>query len=226
MISHTRKIRLLRRAVLTFLWLSPFATITEGVSEETHGWEEGAPLPEGAIKAISEMRLSSSPFDTRYSEMTLSGQELGTLARSLEADLKKLQEESKGIRVEEDELELRIIFDSDILFDFDKAAIRPDAEASLSALTAVLKSFKDKTIRIIGHTDNKGSHKYNEALSRRRADSVSAWLVRQSELHGFRFESMGRGESQPIANNALPDGRDDPDGRQKNRRVEIEIPKT
>jgi outer membrane protein OmpA-like peptidoglycan-associated protein len=215
----------LRRITLVLALLIVSMPVIDGVCEERHGWDEGAPLPADAVKTTSEIRSFSSPLDTGYQEISLSGKGIDTFQKALATDLKKLQEQSKGIRIEDEQLRLRIIFESDLLFDFDKAAIRPDAEATLSALVPVLKGFKDKVIKVVGHTDSKGSDTYNQTLSTKRADSVRSWLLARSELRDFRFEALGRGETQPIASNSLPDGSDDPAGRQKNRRVEIEIPK-
>ena len=75
-----------------------------------------------------------------------------------------------------------------------------------------------------GHTDAKGDDAYNQRLSDRRADSVRQWLARQ-RLGSLKFSAKGFGETQPVAPNTKPDGADDPDGRQKNRRVEIVIGK-
>jgi outer membrane protein OmpA-like peptidoglycan-associated protein len=70
-----------------------------------------------------------------------------------------------------------------------------------------------------------GSDSYNDALSKKRAESVKAWLISRDELKNFSLEAIGRGERYPIAPNSQPNGNDDPEGRQKNRRVEVEIPK-
>lgn len=225
MMRHKVIIGSLSRITLVFAWLSISIPVIDCMSEESHGWDEGAPLPSEAVKATSEIRFLTTSLDTGYQEITLSGSGIDTVQRTLETDLKRLQEQSKGIRIEDERLKLRIIFESDLLFDFDKATIRSDAEATLSALVPVLKGFQNRLIKVVGHTDSKGSDSYNQTLSKKRADSVRGWLLARSELRDFRFEALGRGETQPIASNSLPDGVDDPAGRQKNRRVEIEIPK-
>lgn len=79
--------------------------------------------------------------------------------------------------------------------------------------------------RIDGHTDSRGGDDYNMVLSQRRADSVKNWLVAAGAVGGVLF-AKGLGESKPIALNENPDGTDNPEGRQKNRRVEIVVKKT
>lgn len=110
---------------------------------------------------------------------------------------------------------------ADVLFDFDKAIIRPDAEPALARAAELLKSYPGAQVTIGGHTDAKGDDAYNEALSLRRARSVADRL--QSPAAGRSIKAEGFGERRPVAPNTRPDGADDPDGRQKNRRVEIRI---
>ncbi len=109
---------------------------------------------------------------------------------------------------------------ADVLFDFDKATIRPDAEPALVKAAEVLKSYPTAKVTIGGHTDSKGDDAYNDALSLRRAKAVADRLAGPA---GRALAAEGFGEKQPVAPNAHPDGSDDPDGRQKNRRVEIRI---
>jgi len=109
---------------------------------------------------------------------------------------------------------------ADVLFDFDKAVIRPDAGPTLAKAVEVLKSYPTVKITIGGHTDAKGDDAYNDALSLRRAKAVADRLTGPADRP---LAAEGFGETRPVAPNARPDGSDDPDGRQKNRRVEIRI---
>lgn len=110
---------------------------------------------------------------------------------------------------------------SDILFDFDKANIRPDARPVLAQFAEVLSAMEGSKVSIIGHTDSKGSDDYNNRLSERRAISVKSWLSDNGVTSVMT--TAGKGESVPVAPNATPDGADDPAGRQKNRRVQFII---
>lgn len=109
---------------------------------------------------------------------------------------------------------------ADVLFDFDQASLRADARAPLAKAAELLRSYPEAPLRIRGHTDAKGSDDYNNALSERRAQAVAGALA----LDGSRrVEIEGLGEREPVAPNARPDGSDDPEGRQRNRRVELLI---
>lgn len=109
---------------------------------------------------------------------------------------------------------------ADVLFDFDKATIRPDAEPALARAAELLKSYPRAQVSIGGHTDAKGDDAYNEGLSLRRARAVADRLQGPA---GRSLKAEGFGERRPVAPNVRPDGADDPAGRQKNRRVEIRI---
>lgn len=121
------------------------------------------------------------------------------------------------------ETEIRIELSSDILFDFDKADLKPQALPQLEKVATVMRSYQNASSTIEGHTDNKGTRAYNQRLSERRADSVRGWLIAHSVTNPM--STQGLAETKPIAPNSHPDGRDNPEGRQKNRRVEIVIKK-
>ena len=104
----------------------------------------------------------------------------------------------------------------DLLFATDSASVRPDLTADLRAVAASLLRYPNSRIEVIGHTDNTGAAAYNQDLSQRRAVSV-AGILRDSGVPGNRIAAFGRGEDQPIASNLTPEG------RAKNRRVEIII---
>lgn len=109
----------------------------------------------------------------------------------------------------------------DVLFDFDKHDLRPDALATLDKLAALLGGFPERAVDVHGHTDAKGSDDYNDALSQRRAEAVHRYLADHDDSPRRRYETRGFGEKRPVAPNTHPDGSDDPQGRQKNRRVEV-----
>jgi outer membrane protein OmpA-like peptidoglycan-associated protein len=122
--------------------------------------------------------------------------------------------------VEETPRATRLTVNNDVLFDFDKAALRPAAEAALGRVAEIIRQRAPRAVRIVGHTDAIGSDDYNRQLSERRARSVQRWL--EAHAPGLPpLQAAGRGESEPVAPNARPDGADDPEGRQRNRRVEV-----
>jgi outer membrane protein OmpA-like peptidoglycan-associated protein len=128
-------------------------------------------------------------------------------------------------RVVESPKELRLTLAADILFDFDKSTIRPDAQAALDRVAEIIRSKSKGPVRIEGFTDSKGAPDYNLRLSSARAQSVEKWLVEREGVSGARFSTQGLGASRFAAPNTKSDGSDDPAGRQKNRRVEIIIQK-
>lgn len=109
---------------------------------------------------------------------------------------------------------------ADVLFDFDKSDLRADAAAPLHKAGELIKSYATAPLTVLGHTDGKGTDAYNDALSLRRAQAVARALRAQT---GRQAAVQGLGKRQPVAPNTTPDGRDDPEGRQLNRRVQILI---
>jgi outer membrane protein OmpA-like peptidoglycan-associated protein len=104
----------------------------------------------------------------------------------------------------------------DVLFASGQANLRATASGNLDKLVAFLDKYPDRSVAIEGHTDSVGSSQYNEELSLRRANAVGRYLTG----HGVgpaRISTLGKGESDPVADN------DSADGRQQNRRVEVII---
>jgi outer membrane protein OmpA-like peptidoglycan-associated protein len=128
----------------------------------------------------------------------------------------------KGLEVTEVEGGVRYTLSADILFDFDKATLRPKATQALDAMSSdVRQRFAQPRFLVDGYTDSKGSDSYNVKLSLRRAAAVKDYLTVNANFAAETVQTEGRGEANPVAANETPDGQDDPDGRQKNRRVEI-----
>jgi outer membrane protein OmpA-like peptidoglycan-associated protein len=130
------------------------------------------------------------------------------------------------LKVKESSTEIKIDLAADVLFDFDKATIRPSAAQALKQVASIIRSNSNRAVRIDGYTDSKGSNPYNQRLSERRARSVRNWLIAKDALNNVNFETQGFGARNPVAPNTNPDGSDNPDGRQKNRRVEITVKKS
>jgi OOP family OmpA-OmpF porin len=107
------------------------------------------------------------------------------------------------------------------LFDFDKSVVKPEGRRALDDLVASLGPVNLEVIIAIGHTDSIGSDAYNQALSIRRVEAVKAYLVSKGIPAG-RIQAEGRGEREPVAPNTIG-GKDNPEGRAKNRRVVIEV---
>ena len=131
-----------------------------------------------------------------------------------------------GLQVKESKTEIRLELAADVLFDFDKASLKPAAQETLKKAGAFIReNAKTAPVAIEGHTDGKGADSYNQKLSEQRVQSVRDYFVKTEKLSGVTFSTKGYGKTKPVAPNAKPDGSDDPEGRQKNRRVEIIIRK-
>lgn len=115
----------------------------------------------------------------------------------------------------------KITFAADAFFDFDKSTLKPEGKAKLDDLVGKLGAINLEVIIAVGHTDSIGSVAYNQKLSVRRAESVKAYLVSKG-VEANRIYTEGKGKSQPVAPNTI-NGKDNPAGRAKNRRVEIEV---
>jgi len=128
----------------------------------------------------------------------------------------EMQRDLEGAEVQRIGEGIKITFDSGILFDIDKSELRPVSQTNLTDLAKILNKYPDTNILIEGHTDNTGTDEHNMTLSKDRAQSVALYLA-TVEVKSARFSTAGYGEAQPIVTN------DTPEGRQKNRRVDIAV---
>ena len=114
---------------------------------------------------------------------------------------------------------LEVSLPGDVLFDFDKATIRDSAIPTLEKV-ARAAARTGRPIRVEGHTDAIGTPARNQPLSEARARAVADWLA-SANIDRTRITSAGFGATRPIAPNRTAAGRDDPGGRQRNRRVAV-----
>lgn len=174
--------------------------------------------------AFTEFTLPSSRFAERQKESSASVSS-GTSSfglKDMDAEMRvKMETTLSDLGARRDGERIIVNLPSDVLFDFDKADIRPDARPVLARLAEALAAMAGTPVAIIGHTDAKGADAYNRDLSERRASSVRDWLADSGV--GARMTTSGKGESMPVAPNENADGSDNPEGRQKNRRVEFII---
>lgn len=108
-------------------------------------------------------------------------------------------------------------------FDFNRANLRPDAISILSQATEILKRYPDLKVEVAGHTDSRGKRAYNQRLSERRARIVYDYLMKNGVDAARLVGPVGYGDTRPIAPNTKPNGKDNPQGRAKNRRTELNV---
>lgn len=161
----------------------------------------GPPDPDGFTSA--ELARSVSPLDRRISD-------LNTRISDLSRNVQKVATERREGR---DDL---ITLNSDILFGFDSTQLSDRAVSKIRSLAAQIP--RRATVFVGGHTDSIGGTSYNQRLSTRRAQAVAAAI--RAARPDLKLDVRGYGESRPVASNGSP-GSDNPDGRAKNRRVEL-----
>jgi len=105
---------------------------------------------------------------------------------------------------------------SDVLFDFNKATLRPGAREKLAKVAGIVLAHPGLKTQAEGHADAIGGDQYNQRLSERRAESVRAFLLQQG-ITAETVTAAGFGESRPVATNGTAEG------RQQNRRVELVV---
>jgi outer membrane protein OmpA-like peptidoglycan-associated protein len=188
-------------AMRRFMPLLLLATLPAAAQEAATGRVEmqGAPAPPRGIVVEQDGRAITAPI-APGGAVVISG--------------------ANVVVVEDTPRATRLVVDNDVLFDFDKAELRPQAAVALGRVAEIIRQRAPRAVRIVGHTDALGSDAYNRQLSERRARSVEQWLA----SHGGTLppvQATGRGEEDPVAPNVTPAGADNPEGRQRNRRVEV-----
>ncbi|HYJ05734.1 MAG TPA: OmpA family protein [Chthoniobacterales bacterium] len=161
-------------------------------------------------------------------------QEAALEKKRLELEKKSLELQEKELALEKAKMELQqqqsgrslsMNLSGDVLFDYDKAILKPAAEEALKKVAVVLSQFPESSVTVEGYTDAKGGKTVNLPLSRERATSVKDWLAKNGNVPAARITAKGFGEDNPVAPNTNADGTDNPAGRALNRRVTIIVEK-
>lgn len=184
--------------------------------------------PANAQKAATpQLSLERQRLDLQEQKLSLQKQmlDLDRQQLALERKISELATARRALQVEETDTSITMKLEGDVLFDFDKAVVQPAAEKLLEKVATVLGEFPEGKVRVEGYTDSKGSEKVNLDMSERRAEAVKSWLVKKKGIPEKMITTQGLGESNPVAPNTNPDGSDNPDGRQQNRRVQITVEK-
>ena len=142
----------------------------------------------------------------------------GIIGNQMDKQANKIEEAVPGAEVKRVGEGIQIIFDdkSGVNFGFDSADLTAEATKNLDAVAEIFLEFPDTELMIEGHTDNVGDENYNLKLSKRRAESVVAYL-KSKGVAGNRFKVEAFGETRPRFDNS------DKEGQAKNRRVEIGV---
>ncbi len=178
-----------------------------------------------SLTSAQDATQTADPSKNKILDLVFHMEDMGGKVQDLGGKLQDLGGKVQDLQVKETGEEIRIDLAADVLFDFDKADLRPAAQQTLHQAADIIRQKAKGTVRIEGHTDSKGNDAYNQKLSERRAASVKAWFTAKEGLGNVQFSTQGFGAKKPVAPNTKPDGSDDPEGRQKNRRVEIIIKK-
>jgi outer membrane protein OmpA-like peptidoglycan-associated protein len=138
------------------------------------------------------------------------------IGRRMDQQAQEIEQNVPGADVERVGEGIAVTFASGILFPFDSDALLPAGQTNLRSLAGTLQRYPGTEVLIVGHTDSQGSDDYNMRLSMRRADAARMYLLGQG-IASNRIRTEGRGEMEPIADNASEAG------RARNRRVEVAI---
>jgi len=194
--------------------------------------QQAAQAEQRANELRSKAELEKGEAERAKAEMAAAAAALDAQKRDLEAQMAALAVENERTKKERDALAQRllgalasvaethatargvVVSLPDILFDTNKATLKPDAQLTLAKLAGVLSVFPDLNLRIEGYTDSTGTEEINKKLSADRAASVVAFLGKEG-IPQQRMTAVGYAAQYPVASN------DTKDGRAKNRRVEI-----
>lgn len=212
---HTRRIGAALVAVLTLT-----GTACGSGDDDAGGAEE---RPGGDVTAATTTTTAADGATATDDASGDEGTDLDTSRSDAATDLERqVSETLSDLDADVVDGDTVIALPAEVLFDFDRFELRPDAAVTLDRIAQAIVYFADAPVRVAGHTDSHGGADYNQGLSERRAQSVVDHLV-NAGVDLSRINAQGFGETQPVAPNENPDGSDNPEGRAQNRRVEIVI---
>ncbi|MBV2119939.1 MAG: OmpA family protein [Candidatus Thiodiazotropha sp. (ex Ctena orbiculata)] len=176
----------------------------------------------GAV-AGAVIGIATSKDKKKRKERALKGAGIGAIAGGgvgyyMDVQEAKLRQrlENTGVSVTREGDNIILNLPGNITFEVDKTDVKADFVEILDSVALVLNEYKSTMIEVAGHTDSTGSESYNQRLSQQRAQSVSEILNRNG-VAGVRIDTVGYGETRPIASNGHAAG------RQQNRRVELTL---
>jgi outer membrane protein OmpA-like peptidoglycan-associated protein len=194
------------------------------------------------MKTLSKVAVLFVALSTLHAVSSAQNDPQAAIAKKqAELDRQRIELEKKNLELRQRELDLErarqefeaqqsgrslsMNLSGDVLFDYDKAALKPEAEQALKKVAVVLSQFPESKVTVEGYTDSKGTKAANMQLSRERAQAVKDWLVKNGGVLATNISTKGLGEQYPVAPNTNKDGTDNPLGRALNRRVSIIVEK-
>lgn len=202
------------KAFLALLIIASFLASGCGASNTVKGGGIGAAAG-GVIGGVIGSKTGSTAVGAIIGA-AVGGAAGALIGNYMDRQAEEMKKDLEGARVERVGEGIKITFPSGILFATNKYDLQSSARDNVDKLAKILKKYADTNILIEGHTDSDGTDAYNQTLSEKRASTVSTY-VKELGVAGSRITTKGYGESQPVASN------DTPEGKQANRRVEIAI---
>jgi outer membrane protein OmpA-like peptidoglycan-associated protein len=200
----------------------PACTTVDPYSKEEKTSKSTTGAVIGAV-AGAVIGIATSKDKKKRKERALKGAGIGAIAGGgvgyyMDVQEAKLRQrlENTGVSVSRNGDNIILNLPGNITFAVDKTEVKSDFIEILDSVALVLNEYKSTMIEVAGHTDSTGSDSYNQLLSQQRAQSVSDILNRNG-VAGVRIDTVGYGETRPIASNNTPSG------RQQNRRVELTL---
>jgi len=173
---------------------------------------------EAAARVKADAAAAASESSAQAARDAQKAAEAGTLQATQQADVmrEKLKDQLNQVLQTKETARGLIINMSDVLFDFNKYTLKPEAREKLAKVSGILLAYPNLKLQVEGYTDNVGSDEYNQKLSEQRAGGVRDYLVSQS-VKDANITAKGFGKSSPVADNAGAAG------RAENRRVELVV---
>ncbi len=194
-----------------------FSLTMAGCATTANNTQKGAAI--GAVVGAILGKATGDHDKSRYVWGAAVGAIAGTaIGNYMDEQEEALREElaDTGVEVYREGDNLKLVMPGDITFATNSAAVSPTFNPILDDVATVLNNYEKTVLLIKGHTDDVGSEQYNQTLSERRANAVKSQLIADS-VHPSRITTVGMGEYAPKTTNETADG------RQQNRRVELEI---
>jgi outer membrane protein OmpA-like peptidoglycan-associated protein len=204
--------------LVTSLTASDVLTSCKSVKKNTNKTQRGAGIgaASGAVVGGVIGRKSGNTVLGAILGATVGGAAGAVIGRRMDKQAEEMKRQLPNATVERVGEGIKITFNSDILFDVNKADVKEATKRQLSEFAQTLEKYPDTDLVIEGHADAQGPDDYNLKLSKQRADAVASYLSSLG-VKGGRIDEKGYGEAQPIADNSTEAG------RAKNRRVDIAV---